>query len=70
MKNNCGYNKLIVFLDFCSQDLFTFLNEQGINTHEHEIATHFPKQSLKALNPLLSLKQADLYPRVTVFVQD
>jgi hypothetical protein len=51
------------------QELFDFLSQRGINISSHEVVTNFPKRSLQDLNRLVTFKDADLYPSVTVFVQ-
>lgn len=50
------------------QELFIFLENQGINVTEHDIETHFPKRSLVEMNRNTSLKHNGLYPSETVFV--
>ena len=52
------------------QDLFTYLTEVGVDIHQNEIVTNFPRRVLQDLDKSLTFVEANLYPSVTVFVQD
>lgn len=50
------------------QELFQFLELQGLNFAEHEVVTHFPRRSISQLQRSMSFRDAGLFPRETVFV--
>ena len=67
----CIYTVIIlIFLLHPKQDLFTYLTELGVDIHQNEIVTNFPRRVLQDLDKSLTFVEANLYPSVTVFVQD
>ena len=45
-----------------------FLSSQGFSQNHYEVVTNFPRRQIDCLDQELSLKEASLFPRETVFV--
>ena len=45
-----------------------FLLSQGFSQNHYEVVTNFPRRQIDCLDQELSLKEASLFPRETVFV--
>ena len=45
-----------------------FLSCQGFSQDQYEVVTNFPRRQIDSLDQELSLKDASLFPRETVFV--
>lgn len=55
---------------FLLQDLVKYVEAQGFSNERYELVTNFPRKKLSYLNSELSLKDAGLFPRETVFIQE
>ena len=51
-----------------SDSQWSFLPSQGFNQKHYEVVTNFPRRQIDCLDQELSLKDASLFPRETVFV--
>ncbi|XP_028405810.1 UBX domain-containing protein 7-like isoform X2 [Dendronephthya gigantea] len=51
-------------------DLMKYVQDQGFSSERYELVTNFPRKKLSYMNSGLSLKDAGLFPRETVFIQE
>ncbi|CAB4032271.1 UBX domain-containing 7 [Paramuricea clavata] len=51
-------------------DLIKYVQNQGYSNERYELVTNFPRKKLSYMDSDLSLKDAGLFPRETVFVQE
>ena len=59
----------VIQLCYLFQGLELFVESEGFPSADYELVTNFPRRKLSDLSKELTLKQADLYPQETVFVQ-
>lgn len=50
------------------QELFNFLQKQGLDMSEHEVVTQFPRRNISEIDQTVNFKMSGLYPRETLFV--
>ena len=54
---------------FIFQALTEFISEKGYPREVYEVVTNFPRRIITDLDMNLTMKEAKLFPRETVFVQ-
>ena len=55
-------------MDTKVRSLLLFISSKGYSTDQYEVVTNFPRRQIDSLDKNLSLREASLFPRETVFV--
>lgn len=51
------------------KQVFYFMESKGFPIHDYEFVTNFPRRIISHLNPKMTLREADLFPQETLFIQ-